>query len=73
MVVGLLVGNLCGEGLCGILLQSFGAYGFQFVIAWKQLLVLIPLTGLAAAGMAVWMGTREISRIKAYECCIGKE
>ncbi|MGN1377624.1 MAG: ABC transporter permease [Dorea sp.] len=73
LVVGLLAGNLCGEGLCGILLQSFGAYGFQFVIAWKQLLVLIPLTGLAAAGMAVWMGTREISRIKAYECCIGKE
>lgn len=70
---GLLLGNTVGESICGLILQSFGAEGFHFVIAWKQVLLVIPiiLTGTAVA--AVWSGIWEVKKIKAFECCMGKE
>lgn len=73
VVTGLLTGNICGEGICGIILKSFGADGFQFVIAWEMVFILIPAVALMAAGIAVWIGILEIKNVKAFECCMGKE
>lgn len=70
---GLLLGCLCGETLCKLVLKSFGAGGFCFVIRPAQVLAGIPLIVLGTAALAIWAGITRIKYIKAYECCIGKE
>lgn len=71
--IGLLLGCLCGEGLCGIVLKSFGADGFRFVINRWQMFAEMPLMTLGIAALAIWGGIIGIKPIKAYECCMGKE
>lgn len=73
IAVGLLLGCLCGEGLCAIILQSFGAYGFRFVISPLAVFLEIPLLSLMISAFAIRFGILNIKNIKAYECCIGKE
>lgn len=70
---GLLSGCLCGEALCKMALRSFGADGFRFVIRPEVALAEIPLLALGTAALAILGGIRGIRKIKAYECCIGKE
>ena len=70
---GLVFGTWLGEGLCGIVLKSFGADSFRFIIRWERLLVGIPAIILGTTLLAVWVGTMEIQHIKAYECCIGRD
>lgn len=70
---GLLAGNLLGEGICGMLLQSFGADSFRFVIHPVKALLLTPALLLAVAAAGVWMGIWELKKIGACECCMGKE
>ncbi|MDE6973739.1 MAG: FtsX-like permease family protein [Lachnospiraceae bacterium] len=70
---GLLAGNLLGEGICGMILQSFGADSFRFVIHPVKALLLTPALLLAVAAAGVWMGIRELKKIGACECCMGKE
>ncbi len=73
MVIGLLLGNLCGESLCGIILKSFGADHFRFVIAWEQVLFVIPAIILLVTVVSIWIGIANIQQIRAYECCVGRE
>ena len=73
IVAGLTLGHLCGESLCGMVLKSFGADSFRFVINWGQVMAGIPIVILGAAILAVWAGISQIGQIKAYECCRGKE
>lgn len=73
VIAGLAVGTLLGEGLCGIVLSSFGADGFRFVIAWWRVLAGIPAVILGTTILAVLTGTAEVRRIKAYECCMGRD
>lgn len=70
---GLLLGCLWGEGLCALELKSFSASGFRFVIDPLQALAEIPLIALVTAALAIGAGITGMKRIKAYECCIGKE
>lgn len=70
---GILFGCLWGEDLCGMVLQSFGAEGFRFVIDRGWVFAEIPLLLFGVAALAVWGGTMGIKSIKAYECCMGKE
>lgn len=70
---GLIFGSLLGEGLCGMVLQSFGADGFRFVVAWERVLAGIPAAILGTTILAILMGTAEIQHIKAYECCTGRD
>ena len=73
VISGLALGTLLGEGLCGIVLESFGADSFHFIINWNRLLVGIPAIILGTTMLAVLMGTAEVRRIKAYECCTGRD
>ena len=72
-VGGVVLGNLCGEGLCGQILKGFGADSFRFVIEWSQVVLVIPALSLAAAAVAVLAGISKVKQIRAYECCMGKE
>lgn len=73
MTAGIFIGNPLGERICGAVMKSFGAEGFRFAAS----------QGLAPAGrlaviavpavLAVWGGTAFIGRIKAFECCNGRE
>ncbi|MGN0735950.1 MAG: FtsX-like permease family protein [Anaerovoracaceae bacterium] len=72
VLAGMILGNSLGEILCGQILKSFGAYGFHFVIRWEQILLIVLILMVTAAA-AVSSGTLEIKKIKAYECCMGKE
>lgn len=73
VVTGLALGTLLGESLCGIVLSSFGAEGFRFVIAWGRVLAGIPAVILGTTILAVLAGTAEVRNVKAYECCIGRD
>lgn len=73
VAAGLALGTWLGEGLCGVVLRSFGADSFRFIIRWDRLLVGIPAVILGTTILAVLMGTAEIQRIKAYECCTGRD
>ena len=73
VLAGLLLGTLLGEGLCGLVLKSFGADSFRFIIRWDCLLIVIPAIILAATIFAVLMGTAEVQRIQAHECCTGRD
>ena len=73
VISGLALGTLLGESLCGIVLKSFGADGFCFIIRWDRLLVGIPAIILGTTMFAVLIGTAEVRRVKAYECCTGRE
>lgn len=72
IVAGFLLGNAYGEGICGIVLQSFGAERFRFVIDLAEvsgIVFWLLLTAMAA----VWAGIAEIRRIKACECLSGQD
>lgn len=73
LCAGIVMGNLLGESLCGLLMRSFGAESFRFVVAWRQMVFLIPVGLLGPAVLAILTGILEIGRIGAYECCRGKE
>lgn len=73
VLTGLFLGTLLGEGLCGAVLKSFGADSFRFIIRWDRLLVGIPAIILGTTILAVLTGTAEVRRIKAYECCTGRD
>lgn len=73
IVLGLFLGNLFGESLCGVALKAFGADSFRFVVDLKQVLVLIPAVLSGAAIPAILAGIAEVGKIKAYECCMGRE
>ena len=70
---GLILGGILGEYLCGIVLKSFGASGFRFVPEWSKVLLILPAISLLAASAAIRLGTLEIRRVKAFECCMRKE
>lgn len=73
IISGIVSGNLFGERLCGLILKSFGADSFRFVISWERIAGLIPVVLLGPAVLAILAGIRKIGQIKAYECCMGKE
>lgn len=58
--------------ICGLVLKSFGADGFRFVFCPQEVLFILLILAAAAAA-AVWFGIGEVKKIKAYECCMGKE
>ena len=72
MLGGVLSGNILGESICGQILKSFGAYGFHFVIRWEHVLLILVILMVTAAA-ALNLGTSEVKKIKAYECCVRKE
>lgn len=64
LLAGILAGNICGEGVCGMLLRSFGADSFRFVTDRVRLLFTVPAVSMGAAVAAV----ERIKKIYAYEC-----
>lgn len=75
-LAGIMLGMVCactlGESICGVALQSLGAEGFRFVC--KPLSIVIDiLTGGFAVILAVYLGSKGITSIKALECCQGGE
>lgn len=72
VLMGVLLGNIFGESICGQILKSLGAYGFHFVICWEWVILIIIILMVTAA-TAISFGTLEVKKIKAYECCMRKE
>lgn len=72
VLAGVLFGNILGESICGQILKSLGAFGFHFVIRWEQVIFMVLILMVTAA-VALCIGTMEVTKIKAYECCMRKE
>lgn len=72
IVLGTFCGCILGERLCGMALQSLGAVGFKFVLH-IQTGIRNMAVGGASAILAVYLGSNGIKRIKAVECCRGRE
>ena len=70
---GILLGNLLGEKLAGMLLKTLGATGFRFLIDYKAVCGWIPAVTVITVFCAILLGLSEVKHIRAYECCIGKE
>ncbi|MBR2682518.1 MAG: hypothetical protein IKE22_04535 [Atopobiaceae bacterium] len=62
-----------GQHLAGLLLGSLGASGFQFIIDPVQVFLVTPLTTVVVAMLAARFSLAEINRIRASECCAGRE
>lgn len=71
--LGIFLGNLFGESLAGMLLKSFGAAEFDFIIDFKTIYIIIPVIALTVVFAAVMSGLWEVKNVKAQECCAGKE
>ena len=72
VTAGLVGANTLGEMICGQILGSLGAVGFQFLIDWRRVF-LVLLFLIVAASLSIWLGIGEVQRIKAFECCMRKE
>ena len=70
---GILLGNLLGEKLAGMLLKTLGATGFRFLINARAVYGWIPAVTVTTVLLAVLLGLSEVNNIQAYECCMGKE
>ena len=70
---GVFLGVIPGQNLSGVLLGSLGAAGFRFIIDPVRTFFLVPLLIIAVALIAGRISLNEIDRIKAYECCVGRE
>lgn len=73
IAAGLLLGSLCGESLCGMILKSFGADTFRFVAEPAEVFLMLPALLLIPSAAAVRAGIAEIRNVRAYECCRGQE
>lgn len=73
IVLGVFLGNVAGEAIVATVLKNLGAVGFSFVIDMFGVYMFIPaLTGITLV-IAAFLGCREISQIKAFECCTSQE
>lgn len=73
MAAGVFLGLIPGQNLAGMLLGSLGASGFRFIIDPVRTFILVPMLIITVAIFAAWISLKEIDRIKAYECCTGRE
>ena len=73
MAAGVFLGLVPGQNLAGMLLGSLGASGFRFIIDPVRAFILVPMLIVTVAVFAAWISLKEIDRIKAYECCTGRE
>ena len=73
MAAGVFLGLIPGQNLAGMLLGSLGASGFHFIINPVRTFILVPVLIVTVAAFAAWISLKEIERIKAYECCTGRE
>lgn len=68
IVIGVVFGVIPGQKMTGVLLGSFGAQGFQFVINPLLTFVFVPILTIASTGFAAAVSLIEIKRIKSCEC-----
>ena len=70
---GVFLGLVPGQDLAGMLLGSLGASGFHFIIDPARTFFFVPAAAVMTGMFSAWISLREIDRIKAYECCTGRE
>lgn len=70
---GVFLGVIPGQNLAGMLLGSLGASGFQFIIDPVRTFIFVPALIVLVGVFAAEISLKEIDRIKAYECCTGRE
>ena len=70
---GVFLGVIPGQHLAGMLLGTLGASGFHFIIDPVRTFLLVPVLIVVVAISAEMISLNEINRIKAYECCVGRE
>ena len=73
MAAGVFLGVIPGQNLAGMLLGSLGASGFKFIIDPVRTFIFVPALIVMVAIIAAGISLKEIDRIKAYECCTGRE
>lgn len=73
VVIGIVAGNMLGELVAGMFLNSLGAYGFEFIINKADVFMKIPAVIILSVIIAVSAGLVEIKKMKAYECCLRRE
>lgn len=72
MLGGMLLTAFGGEKICGALLSSLGADGFEFVVCYWQAGLMLCLLLAVSAGAAL-AGCGGIKKIRAMECCVRKD
>ncbi|PKM95057.1 MAG: ABC transporter permease [Firmicutes bacterium HGW-Firmicutes-1] len=67
IVLGTLLANTLGEVLAGIVISSFGASSFKFVVNPLSAYLLCPLMMVCSVLIATMIGTSGVGQIKIYE------
>ena len=68
MVLGIFAGIVPGQSLAALLLQSMGAYSFQFIIEPAAVFVAAPAVVMASALIGALLSFIEVKNIHAWEC-----
>lgn len=68
MVLGIFAGIVPGQSLAALLLQSMGAYSFQFIIEPAAVFVAAPAVVMASALIGALLSLIEVKNIHAWEC-----
>lgn len=73
LILGILLSNILGQRICEIVLNSLGAEGFKFINTIDINIIFISLIDILMVEFSIYIGTKEIKNITAYECCIGRD
>ena len=73
VAAGIFTGLVPGQKLAGLLLGSLGASGFRFIPDPVRVFLLIPAVTITVALLAGRVSLNEVNRIRATECCVGRE
>lgn len=73
ILMGIFLGKLLGEFIMGIFLESMGATGFQFILDYKMVLLILPLLMISIVVLGIRIGLKKTEKIKASLCCMGRE
>lgn len=73
MISGMAAGIFLGEIMVGAVLRSMGAAGFRFILNGCFVFGVLPAITIGSVLAAIFFGLRKVQKMKAYECCMGRE
>ena len=73
ILIGVFAGCFLGQGIIGMILKSFGAGSFKFVISYVMSFVFIPMLTIIVLSLAAAVSVNKVNGVKPTECVLFRE
>lgn len=73
IIIGVFAGCILGQGVIGMILKSFGAGSFKFVLSYVMTFAVIPALTVIVLALATAVAIKTINNINATECVLFRE